>query len=55
MANQLIYKNTKISFTEEGKGTAVVLLHGFLENKSMWYAYLPLLAQKNRIITIDLL
>jgi len=55
MVNQLIYKNTKISFTDEGKGTAVVLLHGFLENKSMWDAYLPLLAQKNRIITIDLL
>ena len=55
MANQLTYKNTKISFTDEGKGAAVVLLHGFLENKSMWDAYLPLLTQKNRIITIDLL
>ncbi len=55
MANQLTYKNTKISFTDEGKGVAVVLLHGFLENKSMWDAYLPLLTQKNRIITIDLL
>jgi pimeloyl-ACP methyl ester carboxylesterase len=55
MTNLLTYKNTKISFTDEGKGAAVVLLHGFLENKSMWDAYLPLLTQKNRIITIDLL
>ena len=51
----LLYKNTKISFTDEGKGTAVVLLHGFLENKSMWNAFVPELSKKYRIITIDLL
>jgi pimeloyl-ACP methyl ester carboxylesterase len=55
MKNQLLYKNIKISFTEEGKGTAVVLLHGFLENKSMWNAFIPELAKKHRVITIDLL
>jgi pimeloyl-ACP methyl ester carboxylesterase len=52
---QLIYKNTKISYTEQGKGTAVVLLHGFLENQTMWNAFVPDLAKKNRVITIDLL
>ena len=52
---QLSYKNTKISYTDEGKGTAVVLLHGFLENKSMWSAFIPELSKKHRIITIDLL
>ncbi|MDN3678571.1 alpha/beta fold hydrolase [Flavobacterium paronense] len=51
----IIYKNTKISFTDEGKGTAVVFLHGFLENKTMWNAFIPELSQKFRIITIDLL
>lgn len=50
-----IYKNTKISFTDQGKGTAVVFLHGFLENKTMWDAFIPDLVKKNRIITIDLL
>lgn len=55
MAFQLIYKNTKISYTDEGKGTAVLLLHGFLENKTMWQAFVPELAKKNRVITIDLL
>lgn len=55
MANQLIYKNTKISYTDEGKGTAIVLLHGFLENKTMWKAFVPELAKKHRVITIDLL
>ena len=51
----LLFKNNKISFTDTGKGTAVVLLHGFLENQSMWIPYIPELAKKNRIITIDLL
>lgn len=51
----ITYKNTKISFTDEGKGTAVVLLHGFLENKTMWKAFLPELSKKYRVITVDLL
>lgn len=55
MTNQLTYKNTKISYTDEGKGTAVVLLHGFLENKTMWKAFIPDLSKKYRVITIDLL
>ncbi len=49
------YKNTKISYSETGKGTAVVLLHGFLENKTMWAEYIPEFSKKNRVIAIDLL
>jgi len=52
---QILYKNTTISYSETGKGTAVVLLHGFLENKTMWKDLAPILSQKNRVITIDLL
>ena len=33
----------------------MVLLHGFLENKTMWKDLAPILSQKNRVITIDLL
>ena len=51
----LLYKNTSISYTDTGKGTAVILLHGFLENKTMWDNYVSELSKKNRIITIDLL
>lgn len=50
-----IFKNTKISFTDQGKGTTVVLLHGFLENKTMWNAFIPEFSKRNRVITIDLL
>ena len=49
------FKNTKISYTDQGKGTAVVLLHGFLENQTMWKAFIPELSKKYRIITIELL
>jgi pimeloyl-ACP methyl ester carboxylesterase len=49
------FKNTSISFTDQGKGTAIVLLHGFLENQKMWDAFVPEFSKKYRIITIDLL
>ncbi len=53
--NTIIYKNIRASFTDTGKGSAIVLLHGFLENSTMWHAIIPDLAKKNRVITIDLL
>ena len=49
------YKNTKISYTDSGKGTAIVLLHGFLENSTMWDFFVSELSQKYRVIAIDLL
>ena len=53
--NQILYKNTKISYSDTGKGTVVVLLHGFLENQTMWQDFIPEFSKKNRVITIDLL
>ena len=51
----LLHKNTNIHFTSIGKGNTVVLLHGFLENSSMWQEVAQELSKKNRIICIDLL
>lgn len=53
--NQLLYKNTSVTYTDSGNGTAIVLLHGFLENQKMWQLFIPELLQKYRVITIDLL
>ncbi len=50
-----LYKNTTIAYTDRGKGTVVVLLHGFLENSTMWNYLGPVLTKKNRVICIDLL
>lgn len=52
---QIVFKNTGISYTDVGKGTAIVLLHGFLENQTMWDAYVADFSKKYRVITIDLL
>ena len=52
---QILFKNSKISYSDTGKGTAIVLLHGFLENQTMWQAFVPELSKKYRVITIDLL
>ncbi len=51
----LFYKNINIFYTDQGKGTTIVLLHGFLENQTMWNEFLPELSKRNRVITIDLL
>jgi len=51
----ILYKNTKVHFSDLGKGSAVVLLHGFLENSSMWNFIADKLSKKNRVICIDLL
>ncbi|NVK51917.1 MAG: alpha/beta hydrolase [Flavobacteriaceae bacterium] len=49
------YKNAQIAYTSTGKGTAVVLLHGFLENSMMWNKIAKELSKRNRVICIDLL
>ena len=51
----LDYKNAAIFYTDSGKGPAVVLIHGFLENTTMWNVIAPELSKRNRVITIDLL
>ncbi|EGV42161.1 alpha/beta hydrolase [Bizionia argentinensis JUB59] len=51
----LDYKGTSVFYTDQGQGTPIVLLHGFLENSTMWRYILPELIKTNRVITIDLL
>ena len=51
----IIHKGINIFYSDEGKGTAMVLLHGFLENVTMWDEIKEALVKKYRIITIDLL
>ena len=55
MQNFINYKNSKIAYSDVGKGSAVVLLHGFLENSTMWKDIVFELSKRNRVICIDLL
>jgi pimeloyl-ACP methyl ester carboxylesterase len=50
------FKGIDVSFTDSGKGKAIVLLHGFLGDKSVWNYYAKQLSSSTtRVITIDLL
>ncbi|MBE16933.1 MAG: alpha/beta hydrolase [Cytophagaceae bacterium] len=49
------YKGVPIFYTDQGKGAPVVLLHGFLEEHSMWSSLMNDLVSRHRVIRIDLL
>lgn len=51
----LLYKNINLAYSDTGKGTAIVMLHGFLENSTMWDFFVDQYSKKYRVITIDLL
>lgn len=51
----LDYKGTSVFYSDQGQGTPIVLLHGFLENSNMWQHVTPELIKTNRIISTDLL
>ncbi|WP_299223235.1 alpha/beta hydrolase [uncultured Psychroserpens sp.] len=51
----LEYKSNPIFYSDVGSGQPVILLHGFLENSSMWENHIPVWSKRNRIISIDLL
>lgn len=55
MQKSILFKNANISFSDEGKGTAIVFIHGFLENSTMWKNIIPAFVNNNRIITVDIL
>lgn len=50
-----VYKNTKISYSSTGKGTTLLFLHGFLENKSLWDEVSSGFTDRYRVISVDLL
>lgn len=51
----ILYKNTAIGHSVSGQGKSIVLLHGFLENASMWHSIEKLFSNDYQVITIDLL
>jgi pimeloyl-ACP methyl ester carboxylesterase len=55
MSSFFTYKKINVHFEDKGTGKAVVLLHGFLENSTMWKEISEELSKKYRVICIDLL
>ena len=51
----LYHKESPVYYEDEGQGKAVILLHGFIENSTMWSGIKPQLLKSNRVVCIDLL
>ncbi|MCB0549267.1 MAG: alpha/beta hydrolase [Phaeodactylibacter sp.] len=51
----ITYQDKKIAYQTEGKGTAVLLVHGFCEDHTIWEEFRTDLLEENyRVIRIDL-
>jgi len=51
----LLYKKAICHYSDQGSGAVLVLLHGFLEDLSMWDNIVDSFAPTHRVICIDLL
>jgi pimeloyl-ACP methyl ester carboxylesterase len=50
----LLFRGGRIHYSDSGNGTAIILLHGYLESSEVWNGFEEKLALKFRIITVDL-
>lgn len=53
-AKHIAFKNGAVHYTVGGRGRTVVLIHGFLENQSMWETYAERLSTRYKVICPDL-
>lgn len=49
-----IYKGVKLSYSDQGSGIPVLLVHGYLESARIWESFVPILSEKHRVICPDL-
>jgi pimeloyl-ACP methyl ester carboxylesterase len=54
MKNYVHFRGKKIFYNDEGSGTPVVLVHGYLETGDTWSKFAAKLSEKYRVINIDL-
>ncbi len=54
MVHTLQYKDGHLRYEEKGQGFPVILLHGFMESLDIWDDLSEKLAEKYRVIAIDL-
>jgi pimeloyl-ACP methyl ester carboxylesterase len=54
MKKYVHFKGKKIFYYDEGAGNVIVLIHGYLESADVWKDFSKKLADKFRIITVDL-
>jgi len=54
MDKRVKFEGIDISYTDNGKGRPVILLHGYLEAKAIWEPLCSILEKKFRVVAIDL-
>ena len=54
MEKQIKFRGTRLNYVVKGDGPAVVLLHGFLEDHSIWNGFTGRLSEQYKILAIDL-
>jgi pimeloyl-ACP methyl ester carboxylesterase len=54
MLKSIAFRKAHISFIDQGKGRAIVLLHGYLGSKEIWEKTTQNLSRSYRVIAIDL-
>ncbi len=54
MEKQIYNNNLKINYTIEGKGNALILIHGFLETAETWNEFSKELSKNQLVISVDL-
>jgi pimeloyl-ACP methyl ester carboxylesterase len=54
MQKRTVYKSVDVVYEDRGEGPCMVLLHGYLETGKIWQSFADGLAERFRVITIDL-
>ena len=54
MKKSIQYQQKSIAYQITGSGPALVLLHGFLESKTIWDDFTEILQKEFTVISIDL-
>jgi pimeloyl-ACP methyl ester carboxylesterase len=48
------FRDIDVYYTDQGEGTAIILVHGYLESAEIWKDFIPLLTGRFRVICPDL-
>ncbi len=54
MEKSVVFQNKKIFYKKEGNGPAILFLHGFLEDNSIWEVFIDGLKENFTCIAVDL-
>lgn len=54
MRKLIRFKGVEVSYTDTGSGPCILLLHGYLESAEIWEEFVPGLAGRFRVISMDI-